>query len=134
MSTTTKNTTANTEFKRKAAARKGQATKLRNEADRAGQTSESAETRVRAEAQEATARFYEAGRVLDVATGAVLDARDRVVDTVRPLGTPRQAVREFGEELKGNVSRYEVRGAKTRDQARRDADRALRGLRDRVPV
>lgn len=125
---------ADTEFKRKAAARKGQATRLRNEADRAHKTSSAAQSRARAEVQEATARLYEAGRAFDIATGAALDARDKVVETVKPLSDPKQLFREFREELESNVAGYENRGAKQRRKLQRDADRAVKRVRERVPA
>lgn len=126
--------TVNTDFKRKATARKGQATRLRNEGAETDEVSEAATARVRAEVQAATARLYGAGRVVDIATGAALDARDRIAGAVRPLSDPSRLVKDFSAELKEGIARFESRGASARARAQRDADRALRRFQDRLPV
>lgn len=126
--------TANTDLKRKATARKGQATRLRNESAASEEVADAAGTRARAEVQSATARLYEAGRLVDIATGAALDARDRIAESVRPLSDPRRVLEDFSEELRGSVVRFESRGASARVRAGRDADRVVRRLQERLPV
>src|SRR5688500_4670846 len=87
-------TTANshTEWKRKATARKGQATRLRNEAKQNGSLTESARARTKAESNALMAASYEAGRALDASLGVAGAVSGSVFDAVRSLGDPRGTV------------------------------------------
>jgi predicted nucleic acid-binding Zn-ribbon protein len=122
MTTTTTNNTQ-TEWKRKAAARKGQATRLRNEARQKRSLAETARTRARAETNAAMATSYEAGRALDTTLGAAVTARDAVVGTVKPLADPRKAISRVRTEASGTLDQLERKGARTRSHAQRRIER-----------
>jgi hypothetical protein len=112
-------TNTQTEFKRKAAARKGQATRLRNEAKQKRSFAETARTRTKAETNTLLAASYEAGRALDTTLGAAVTARDAVAGTVQPLGDPGKAISRVRAEAADTLHRFERKGAKTRSQAQR---------------
>jgi hypothetical protein len=112
-----------TDLKRKAAARKGVATRLRNEAKQKRSFTETAKARGRAESNALLAASFEAGRALDATLGAAVTARDSVVETVRPLGDPRRALSEVRDGASRTFSRFEQRGAKTRGRAHGEAER-----------
>lgn len=108
MPTTT--TTKQTELKRKATARKGQATRLRNEVKQKRSFAETARTRARAETNAAMATSYEAGRALDASLGAAATVRDAVSGAVRPLGDPGGAVSRLRDDVSRAFGRLEQRG------------------------
>jgi len=116
-------TSTQTEFKRKAAARKGQATRLRNEAKQKNSFADSARTRTKAETNTLLAASYEAGRAVDTTLGAAVTARDAVAGTVKPLGDPGQAISRVRAEASGTLARLERKGAQTRSQAQRRIER-----------
>lgn len=124
----TTNTTSNnqTDLKRKAAARKGQATRLRNEAKQKRSFAETAKARTRAQTNALMATSFEAGRALDATLGAAVTARDSVVETVRPLSDPRKALSDVRDGASRTFSRFEQRGAKTRGRAQGQAERVGR--------
>jgi hypothetical protein len=122
-------TNTQTELKRKAAARKGQATRFRNAASHDGSFAEAARTRTRAETNRLMAASFEAGRALDVSLGAAVTARDTVVDVVRPLGDPGRAVSRLREDAAQTLNRLERRGERTRKRAQRGLERFGRRAR-----
>jgi hypothetical protein len=121
-------TNTQTELKRKAAARRGQATRFRN-ASQDGSFAEAARARTRAETNRLRAASFEAGRALDVSLGAAVTARDTVVDVVRPLGDPARAVSRLREDAARTVNRLERRGETTRKRAQRELERFGRRAR-----
>jgi hypothetical protein len=125
------NTTSNaqTEFKRRAAARKGLATRLRNAARQNGSFADLARARSRAEANRLLATSFEAGRALDVSIGAAITARETLADVVRPLGDPTGTVSRLHDDAARTLSRLERRGEKTRKRAQRDLERLGRRAR-----
>src|SRR5215218_9170127 len=112
-------TNTQTALKRKAAARRGQATRFRNAAGQDGSFTEAASTRTRAETNRLKAASFEAGRAFDASLGAVVTARDTVVDVVRPLGDPGRAVSRLREDAAHTFNRLERRGERTRKRAQR---------------
>ena len=133
-------TTANsqTEWKRKATARKGQATRLRNEAKQNGSLTESARARTRAESNALMAASYEAGRAFDASLGAAGTVGDSVFDVVRSLADPRGTISSLREDAGRTFDRMERRGSKTRRRAQRELQRLQRRTRNeaerRVPA
>jgi hypothetical protein len=131
-------TNTQTELKRKASARKGQATRLRNQSRQNGSFVESARTRTRAETNALWAISYEAGRAFDASLGAAASARDSVVDAVRPLGDPRGTISRLRDNAGRTFGRFERRGVKSRHRAQREIERlGGRGRREttqRVPA
>jgi predicted nucleic acid-binding Zn-ribbon protein len=115
-----------TELKRKAAARKGQATRLRNEAKQKRSVADTARTRTKAETNTLLAASYGAGRAFDTTLGAAVTARDAVVGTVKPLGDPRKAISRVRTEATDTLDRLERKGAQTRSQAQRRIERLRR--------
>jgi hypothetical protein len=118
-----------TELKRKAAARKGQATRSRNAAGRDWSFADTARARTRAETNRLRAASFEAGRAFDVSLGAAVTARDAVVDAVRPLGDPGGAVSRLREDAAQTFGRLERRGERTRKRAQRGLERFGRRAR-----
>jgi predicted nucleic acid-binding Zn-ribbon protein len=131
-------TNTQTELKRKATARKGQATRLRNQSKHNGSFVESAKTRTKAETNALRAASYEAGRALDASLGAAVSARDSVVDAVRPLGDPQGAISGLRDSAGRTFDRMERRGSATRHRAQREIERlggrAKREAKERVPA
>jgi hypothetical protein len=131
-------TDSQTGLKRKAAARKGQATRLRNEARQNGSFSETAKARTRAETNRLMAASYEAGRALDASLGAAVTVRDVVFDAVRPLGNPRRTISRVRDDAYETFDRMERRGARVRSRAQSEVERlgsrARRQAQERVPV
>jgi hypothetical protein len=121
MATTT--TTTQTELKRKAAARKGQATRLRNEARQKRSLAETARTRARAETNALMATSYEAGRAVDASLGAAATVRDAVTGAVRPLGDPGRSASRVRDDASRTFGQLERRGETERKQAQRDLSR-----------
>jgi hypothetical protein len=130
-------TDSQTEFKRKATARRGQATRFRNEAKQDGSFTESARARTRAETNALMAASYEAGRVFDASLGAAATVRDVVMDAVRPLGEPRRTFSKVRDDAQRRFDRMERRGARLRSRAQRDVEglgsRATRQAKERTP-
>jgi hypothetical protein len=130
-------TNTQTELKRKAAARRAQATRLRNQSKN-GSFVESATTRTKAETNTLRAASYEAGRAFDASLGAAGSVRDSVAGAVRPLGDPRGAISRFRESAGRKFDRMERRGSRTRHRVQREAGRlggrAKRSTRQRVPA
>jgi hypothetical protein len=116
-------TDSQTEFKRKATARKGQATRFRNEAKQNGSFTETAKARTRAETNALMAASYEAGRAFDASLGAVATVRDTVADAVRPLGEPRRTFSKVRDDASHRFGRMERRGARLRSRAQREVER-----------
>jgi hypothetical protein len=125
-----------TEFKRKATARKGQATRFRNESKQNGSFTETAKARTRAETNTLWATSYEAGRAFDASLGAAATVRDAVVDAVRPLGDPRRTFSKVRDDASRRFDRMERRGARLRSRAQREVERlgsrARRQARERT--
>ena len=121
MATTT--TTTQTELKRKAAARKGQATRLRNEARQKRSLAETARTRARAETNALMATSYEAGRAVDASLGAAATVRDAVTGAVRPLSDPGRSVSRVRDDASRTFGQLERRGETERKRAQRDLSR-----------
>ena len=122
-------TNTQTALKRKATARKGQATRLRNAAGQDGSFAETARTRTRAETNRLMAASFEAGRALDASVGAAVTARDAVVDVVRPLGDPSRAVSRLRDDAARTFNRLERRGQATRKRTQRGLERFGRRAR-----
>src|ERR671911_541697 len=126
-------TNTQTQFKRKATARKGQATRLRNAARQNG----SFAGRTRAETNRLMAASFEAGRALDASLGAAVTARDATVEVVRPLGDPSGAVSRLRDDAARTFTRLERRGETTRKRAQRGLERfgrrARREAKEAVP-
>jgi hypothetical protein len=126
-----------TELKRKATARKGQATRHRNAADRDGSFADAARVRTRAETNRLKAASFEAGRAFHASLGAAVTARDTVAGAVRPLGDPGRVVSRLREDAAQTFTRLERRGERTRKRAQRGIERfgrrARREARETVP-
>jgi hypothetical protein len=121
MATTT--TSTQTELKRKAAARKGQATRLRNEAKQKRSFGETARTRARAETKALMATSYEAGRAVDASIGAAATIRDAVTGAVRPIGEPGRSASRLREDASRTFGELERRGETQRKRAQGDLSR-----------
>ena len=126
--------TKQTDLKRKASARKGQATQQRNAASRARSTEKTARARVEAERQQAMAGAFTAARAVDVTLGGAESARDRVADAFRDIADPGTLLRKGTESARQTVDRFEDRGAVTRRKIGRDVKRRAKEARDMVPL
>lgn len=123
-----------TDLKRKASARKAQATQKRNEATRAQTTTNTTRARAEAERQQATARALTAARAVDLTLGGAEAARDRVNDALEDLRKPRTLMKRATDDARKVLDDFETRGAVTRRKLSRDATRRAKQVRDRVPV
>jgi hypothetical protein len=114
-----------TENQRKAAAQKAAATRRQNAANRSRSARKAAETRARRQLNLVQAAGLQAERAGDVALGAVLTARDNVVDGARKLGDPSQEWKRLRERVDTSTRRFERRGAQVRKRGQRRVTQTL---------
>jgi hypothetical protein len=118
-----------TETQRKAAAQKAAATRRANAAKRSQSARKAAETRARAQLNLVQVAGLQAERAGDVALGAVLTARDRVVDTTRRFSAPSTEWTALRKRIDTSTGKFERRGAQIRKRGQRRVTQTFRRTR-----